>query len=392
MLKKSATASLKNQTDQLRARLEAMKKESEELVSATGMPLSNVQEPPETVLDNLVAECDDVAFWLNFKKAAPMLFCALMENNQAIKQVRDMSFMEELLKVRSMMGLMSTKVEKNDASIDIIEYSMATQMLENKLSVLKALNTTVEGDSDERMTLNIQGTGKAIRIDLVKLKEAVTFLDNSVGERAQTSGDLQTSVEEIDISDISEQDYVKKVVAAIGEVKKTQNKLLHKDTFIRIFKYTGDFAKLRSRDIKEKAQDARCKYFDNDHKKYLEELMKTVAEEEKAYEQSSTIIFDELCISPEMFERSQQTLMQDPSIQMELFNLGIKMEQPAGKAPEELSKDLTIELVKKSNDFAFDLFKNKYVEQMSKDPMIMPVLISAIAHDWVFTNHNWKEE
>lgn len=66
-----------------------------------------------------------------------------------------MSFMEELLKVRSMMGLMAQKVDKNDASIDIIEYSMATQMLENKLSVLKALNTTVEGDSDERMTLNI---------------------------------------------------------------------------------------------------------------------------------------------------------------------------------------------------------------------------------------------
>ena len=42
MLKKSATASLKNQTDALRARLETMKKESEELVSATGMPLSDV--------------------------------------------------------------------------------------------------------------------------------------------------------------------------------------------------------------------------------------------------------------------------------------------------------------------------------------------------------------
>jgi len=149
-------------------------------------------------------------------------------------------------------------------------------MLENKLSVLKALNTTVEGDSDERMTLNIQGTGKAIRIDLNKLKEAVSFLDTSVGERSQTAADLQTTVEEIDISDISEQDYVKKVVAAIGEIKKTPNKLLHKDTFIKIFKYTGDFAKLRSRDIKEKAQDARCKYFDIDHKKYLEELMKTV--------------------------------------------------------------------------------------------------------------------
>mgnify|MGYP003342269565 FL=1 len=54
--------------------------------------------------------------------------------------------------------------------------------------------------------------------------------------------------------------------------------------------------------------------------------------------------------------------MQDPSIQMELFNMGIKMEQPAGKAPEDLSKETVIDLVKKSNDFAFELFKSKYVD------------------------------
>jgi len=30
---------------------------------------------------------------------------------------------------------------------------------------------------------------------------------------------------------------------------------------------------------------------------------------------------------------------------MELFNLGIKMEQPAGKAPEDLGKDTVIALV-----------------------------------------------
>jgi hypothetical protein len=34
--------------------------------------------------------------------------------------------MEELLKVRSMMGVMQSKIEKGDASVDIIEYSMAT--------------------------------------------------------------------------------------------------------------------------------------------------------------------------------------------------------------------------------------------------------------------------
>ena len=81
---------------------------------------------------------------------------------------------------------------------------------------------------------------------------------------------------DIDISNITEDDYVKQAVAAIGEIKKTPNKLLHKDTFIKIFKYTGDFAKLRSKEIKAKAQDARCTHFDVDHKKYLDELMRTI--------------------------------------------------------------------------------------------------------------------
>lgn len=57
---------------------------------------------------------------------------------------------------------MSNKLESKDASIDVIEYSMATSMLENKLNVLKSLNTTVEGDDDNRLTFNIQGTKKAV--------------------------------------------------------------------------------------------------------------------------------------------------------------------------------------------------------------------------------------
>ena len=59
-----------------------------------------------------------------------------------------------------------------------------------------------------------------------------------------------TKIDEIDITDISEEDFVKKVVEFIGEIKKNENKTLHKDTFIKIFKYTGDFAKLRSKGIK----------------------------------------------------------------------------------------------------------------------------------------------
>ena len=391
MLKKTATQSLKTQTDKLKERLETKLAEAEELVKTTGMP-GGIPNPPESVLENLIGECEDHTFWLNFRKAAPMLLCAAVEHNQDIKQVRDLSFMEELLKVRSMMGVMANKLGQGDANIDIIEYSMATQMLENKLSVLKALNTTVEGDSDEKMTFNIQGTKKAVQIDLVKMREAITFLDNSVEERQASAEDHMTKLEEIDLTDISEEDFITKAVELIGSIKKNENKTLQKDSFIKIFKYAGDFAKLRSKGIKAKAQEERAEHFGADHKKYLEALQRTVQEEEKAYEQSSNILFDKVCITSENFERSQQALMQDPSVQMELFNLGIKMEQPAGKAPAELDRQKVVDLVMQSNDFAFDLFKKEYVEVMTKDPMIMPVLISAIAHDWVFKNHQWTEE
>lgn len=146
-----------------------------------------------------------------------------------------------------------------------------------------------------------------------------------------------TKVTDIDLT-LSEDDFVAKVVELVGDIKKNENnsKVLSKDSFIKIFKYTGDFAKIKSSSLKKNAQEERCVHFNVDSKKYLEALQKTIAEEEKAYEKSSEILFEKLSISPEMFERSQQYLMQDPALQMELFNLGIKMEQPPGQAPESL--------------------------------------------------------
>jgi hypothetical protein len=41
------------------------------------------------------------------------------------------------------------------------------------------------------------------------------------------------------------------------------------------------------------------------------------------------------------------------------------MEQPPGKAPAELTREKVIDLVIKSNDFAFDLFKKEYISIIS---------------------------
>ena len=59
-----------------------------------------------------------------------------------------------------------------------------------------------------------------------------------------------TKVEDIDLANISEEDFLKKAIESIGEIKKNDNKTLQKDSFIKIFKYAGDYAKLRSKGIK----------------------------------------------------------------------------------------------------------------------------------------------
>lgn len=78
-----------------------------------------------------------------------------------------------------------------------------------------------------------------------------------------------------------------KAIERIGTIVKTPNKTLSKDSFIRIFKYTGDFAKLRSKEVKKLAQEKRIESFGKDHKKYMEALKQAVSEEESAYESAS---------------------------------------------------------------------------------------------------------
>jgi hypothetical protein len=152
------------------------------------------------------------------------------------------------------------------------------------------------------------GSSKSIEIDLVKLKESVTVRDLQVEEKQASPEELkaqQVQLENIDIEGITEEEFLNKAAEKIGQIQKNPNKTLAKESFIKIFKYTGDYAKLKSRDVKAKAQTKRCEQFGKDHKKYLDALKATVAEEESAYEKSSMEMFDKLCITPECFERSQ---------------------------------------------------------------------------------------
>lgn len=395
MLKKAAQQqTLKDLNEKLGTRLTVNLEELDKLISSVNM-LQYTAVPDVSALNNLLGECEDSAFWYNFKKAAPILFCHAIDPVDSLRQVKDMAMIEELLKAKSLMRLMKDKVTKGDADVDIVEYSIATKMLENKVQLLQALNINVEDEQDKnKITLNIYGTSQSIEIDLAKLREAVTVKDAHVTEReGAPMASTASQVEDINLQDITEEEFLNKAVEKILPIKKNANKTLHKDSFIKIFKYTGDFAKIKSKELKHKAQERRGEQFGKDPKKYLEALKSTVQDEEQAYESASREMFEKLCITPELFERSQQELMMDPYVSMELFNMGIGMEQPTGVAPlEELTYERTVALVKESNNFAFDLFKKEYIDQLRQDPMMMPVLISAIAHDWVYKNHNFSED
>ena len=165
---------VKQNFDKLQARLTAALQAVNKLTETTPTPIYG-SAPDQNILKNLLEECEDSYFWQNFKKAAPIIFCVAVEEDQNLRQMRYMSFIEELLKTKSILTLLNGKLESGAADIDIIEYSIATKMLEHKLAVLTALNVSVEGDGEDKASFNIFGTNKSIVIDKAKLREAITI-------------------------------------------------------------------------------------------------------------------------------------------------------------------------------------------------------------------------
>ena len=173
MKKAAAQGAQKELYSKLLERLNKNLVEADKLMAQTNLP-QYTAVPDHNVLQNLLGECEDSDFWQNFKKAAPIIFCKAIEEDQGLKQMRDMSFIEEILKTKSILKLLQDKLEKGDSDVDVVEYSLATKMLEAKIQVLNALNIDV-GDDQAKITLNVKGSSKSLVIDLAKLKEAITI-------------------------------------------------------------------------------------------------------------------------------------------------------------------------------------------------------------------------
>ena len=103
------------------------------------------------------------------------MFCLSAEDDQNLKIARDMSFIEELLKTKSILTLLNQKIAEGSNEVDIMEYAIASKMMENKLAILSALNISVEGDGDDKVSFNLFGSNKSVVIDKAKMREAITI-------------------------------------------------------------------------------------------------------------------------------------------------------------------------------------------------------------------------
>lgn len=90
-------------------------------------------------------------------------------------------------------------------------------------------------------------------IDKQKLRDAITIQDTQVVEKMASSSDFKLEMPQIDGKGLTEEQYLERAVEAIGPLKKTARKTLEKDSFIKVFKYTGEFAKMKCADLKAKA-------------------------------------------------------------------------------------------------------------------------------------------
>lgn len=75
---------MKELYEKLQDRLSKNVDQIDNLMKATNVP-QYTAVPDVNAMNNLLAECEDSDFWLNFKKAAPIIFCTALENDSNLK-------------------------------------------------------------------------------------------------------------------------------------------------------------------------------------------------------------------------------------------------------------------------------------------------------------------
>ena len=161
--------------EKLKKRMTELTARISELYEETPKPAYG-PAPDPSILQDLEKSCNDSPYWQNFNKAAPIVFGIIAECDAGLRAMRDVSFIEEVIKVRDRLVLINEQLNQAEPSqIDVVEYAIVVAKLEHKMEILSALSMSSDVDSENIFQFNLLGMNKHIKIDKAKLREAITI-------------------------------------------------------------------------------------------------------------------------------------------------------------------------------------------------------------------------
>lgn len=352
-----------------------------------GTPFSDIEAPEEDIFKTIEEDAKSYDFWSNYKTYSPIMMCFCCDKDPQTSGMRDNTVTSEILKSLSILNILSETVKSHQPNeFDLFEYTHAMKVLEDKIDVIEALKAPTA--DPKFMRVKIRGTDKVMKIDVAKLHESLTY-SNTDG----TPEPVSTSIAAV----LSEDDEAY-LIPKIEEYKASHHLIDHElldhipqDSMIDMMKMIADFAKMKFTSINEKAQKERLEFYLKNDDEYLDIIRKTLTEEELNYNFCTNAVLSRLEVTKEMFQKTERDLMMDPIRQMELLEKGIETENDDIEIPEDLTKKRTITIIKEANDISFEKFKELHNKIMAMDPMLIPVVISCLSHDYITKKYEYDE-
>lgn len=376
-----AEEQLKNIKDIVAAQCTKM----EELTAGT--PYGSIEAVPDhDIFADIVKDCKDSEFWLNFKEISPVLLCFATETDPAVSRERDMCVTGEILKTKSLLDAIRKRLDESGAdSLNMVDLAVAVKILADKVDVITCLK---EPDSDPReLRFKLNGTSKKVKVDIKKLQEAFTFVD----ENADAAAEEAKQAPAVELTE-EEDKYLADKLAGFTVEYAPRGGVIEKNCMMKLMKLIGDFSKMRSKDISKLAQEKRLGHYAKEYDQYVDVILDTMNKEEESFNYCTTAILSKLKVSQDVYMRSEQALIMDPMSQMELLQKGIENEDSSVEVPADLDKSKTIEILKESNDKSFEVYKHYSESVKKKDPYLTPVVISCLSHDYILKEYNFNEE
>ena len=108
------------------------------------------------------------------------------------------------------------------------------------------------------------------------------------------------------------------------------------------------------------------------------------------YTYCTQAVLCKLRIPPDVFAKSEQEVISNPSLQFDLLNSEMP-EIDETPIPALLTRDTTIEIVKKANNIAFAKFRELNEKVQKIYPNLTHVIVSCLSHDFILDAYGYNE-